>query len=123
MAKLSKTECVVAAMSGKETVTICNIRHATGFTPNEIGGILASLERQGRVRRAEVAGATRNHWCLLKAKKRSRAATANGELSYFARRRMEEEERENSITRAAVELQNIVLGFSRARAQSSARAH
>jgi len=123
MAKQSKTECVVAAMLGNETVTICHIRLKTGFTPNEIGGILASLERQGRVRRAEVAGATRNHWCLLKAKKQSRAGTVGGAPSYFARRRMEEEARENSISQAAVELQNIVLGFSRARAQSSAHAH
>jgi DNA-binding MarR family transcriptional regulator len=124
MGKLNKTNRVIEAMrmcTGR-TTTIGEIRETTGLAAHEIGGILASLERQGRVERAEVENATRNHWRLLRAEKRSRAlALADpAALSPSLRRRLEERAREEAANRSAVMLQNIVLGMAFRAAQRTA---
>ena len=108
--KPSKTDRVVAAMSGIETVTIGHIRKSTGFKANEISGILASLERQERARQVDVDGATRNCWQLLRAEKRIRTATSND--SYYARRREEERSTADFAMKAGLDLQNIVLAMA-----------
>lgn len=118
MKKPSKTEQVVCAMVQRETVTIGHIRQVTGLSANEIGGILASLERQERVARVEIEGATRNHWRLLKAEKRSRSLSSGPSLC--ERRRLAEQARMEAASSVAVELQNIFHAISRRTREVSA---
>lgn len=112
MGKPNKTELVITAMKKQKTVTIGLIRLETGLPAHEIGGILASLARQERVARAEVADATRNHWQLLRAEKRPRSAIDSGVISPALRRKLEDRAREDAANQSAVMLQNIVLSMS-----------
>lgn len=112
MGKQSKTDRVIEAMREHKTITIGEIREATSIPAHEIGGILASLERQERVKRAEVEDAKRNHWCLLRAEKRPRSTIDSGLLPLAVRRRMEDREREEKANQSAVMLQNIVIGMA-----------
>lgn len=120
----TKTERVVEAMKGRKNarqfpvVTIADIRAQTGLEAHEIGGILASLERQDRAMRVEVKDAIRNHWRLLRAERRPRSSVDPDSVPFSMRERFECEARSNE---AAVMLQNIVLGFGR-RSAMAARA-
>jgi hypothetical protein len=119
--KPSKTDRVVDALRNVKSITVGQIREATGIPAHEVGGILASLERQERVGRLQVEGATRNHWCLLRAEKRSRMAVVStcGAASAKRLRRIEEQAQQDAANQSGLLLQNIVMQIARNAARRS----
>lgn len=113
--KIRKTDAVVEAMKGTESITIAMIRSKTGYVPAEIGGILASLERQGRVEKLKLPSdhSGRNQWKLIKAEKRQ----VNRVVNPCQHQRLLRDQVNHDQSMIGLELQNI---FAQMRRKSAA---